>query len=103
MRGSVRLAPTFQAPHVHAGDVAIAIRGALANDASVGQSYNVTGTRVSPYQVLQTWKAITGTGPALIPVPVPLWIDYDDTAARRDLGFSCRGIEAGLREIVAAA
>ena len=102
MRSSIRLAVTLRAPHVHAGDVAIAIRGALLNDASIGQSYNVTGTRVSPYEVLRTWKQITGAGPTLIPIPVPLWIDFDDSAAKRDLGFSCRGIEAGVREIVAA-
>ncbi len=102
MQSSIRLVPTFGLPHVHAGDVAIAIRGALLNDESAGRSYNVTGTCVSPYKVMQTWKAITGGGPRLIRVPVPLWIDYDDTAARRDLGFECRGIEAGVREIVAA-
>jgi nucleoside-diphosphate-sugar epimerase len=96
----LRLAPTFRLPHVHAGDVASALLGALINDASIGQGYNVTGTPVSPYDVLRTWAAITGMGPTLIPIPTPLWIDYADDTAKRDLGFSCRGIEAGIREVL---
>jgi NADH dehydrogenase len=100
MAQRLRIAPTVCLPHVHAGDVASAVLGALANDASIGRGYNVTGTPVSPYEVLRTWSAITGTGPTLIPVPLPLWIDYADDTAERDLGFSCRGIEAGLREVL---
>lgn len=95
-------APTARLPHVHAGDVAQAACGALANDASAGRAYNVTGPIASVHDILSTWTRLTGEGPRLLPIPVPLWIDFDDTPARTDLGFAPRTIAAGLEEVLAA-
>ena len=41
-------------------------------------------------------------GPKLLPLPVPLWVAFDDTAAERDLGFLARSIEDGMRDTRAA-
>lgn len=101
MRRRVVPAPTFRLPHVHAADVATAIGGALANDASIGRAYPVTGDPVSPYEVLSIWRELTGRGPTLIPVPVPIWIAWDDGDAARDLGFVSRPIRDGLEDVLA--
>lgn len=97
----VLLAPTVRVPHVHAGDVAVAIAGALANDATIGRCYHVTGTSVSLYEIFSTWKRIAGRGPVLIPVPVPVGMVFDDGDAERDLGYRARSIEEGLRDVLA--
>ena len=94
------LAPTFRAPHVHAADVAAAVAGALENPASAGRAYNVAGDSVSPYEALTALKALVGGG-LIVPVPVPVWVAYDDSAAVRDLGYRCRPIAEGLAEAVA--
>ncbi len=94
-------APTVGIPHVHARDVAEAACGAIANAASIGQAYNVTGPVASVHEVLSTWRRLTGSGPRLLRLPLPLWIDFDDAPARRDLGFAPRSIEAGIREVLA--
>lgn len=100
MRRLVAPAPTVRLPHVHAGDVAAAVSGALQNPASAGRAYNVTGPSVSPWHVLREWKARAGHGPALIPIPLPVWVDFDDGAAERDLGFRARSIGEGIDEIL---
>lgn len=102
MERSVVPAPTVGVPHVHARDVAEAACGALANPDSVGRSYNVTGPMASVHEILSTWRRLTGSGPRLVKIPLPLWIDFDDAPARQDLGFSPRSIEDGIREILAA-
>ena len=102
MKRRVVVAPTTRVPHVHAGDVAVAVAGALSRPASAGRAYNVTGTAVSPLEVLRTWaRLVGGGGPRLVPLPVPLTMAFDDSAGRAELGFVCRGIEAGLREVLA--
>lgn len=93
----VFFAPTFRVPHVHAGDVAVAVAGALENDASAHQPYNVAGGSVSPYDALRALKAHVGGG-LLIPIPLPVWVGYDDSAAERDLGYRSRSIEDGMAE-----
>jgi len=100
MRWPVFPAPTFRMNHVHAGDVAGAIAGALANPASHGRAYNVTGPCVSLWEVLRTWKRKVGRGPVLLPVPVPVWVDFDDGAAARDLGFRPRSVAEGIDEVL---
>jgi nucleoside-diphosphate-sugar epimerase len=98
MEGRVRIVPTVGVPHVHAGDVAKAAAGALANDASIGRAYNVTGEPESLWGLLKTVRELAGTGPWLIPVPIPLWVGWDNDAARADLGVVFRPLRDGLAE-----
>ncbi len=90
-------APTFRAPHVHVGDVATAVAGALENETSIGRPYNCAGGSVSPYEALKTMKSRIGGG-FIVPVPVPVWVEYDDSAAERDLGYRSRSIAEGMAE-----
>lgn len=103
MEQAVRAVPTLRLPHVHAADVAIAAAGALANDDSIGRAYNVTGAPVSLFEVARTLKRLRGSGPVLVPVPVPLSVGWDNRAAERDLGVRFRSLTDGLREVLAHA
>ncbi len=99
-RGFV-LAPTVGVPMVHAGDVAAAVAGALSNPASVGRAYNLAGPpRTLPF-LLGELRRLSGRGPLVMPVPLPLWVGYATAAAERDLGFRSRPLEEGLREVLA--
>lgn len=100
MESAVRFVPTVRIPHVHAGDVAVAVAGAVQNVASAGRAFNVTGEPVSLYRVLATWKRLAGRGPLLIPIPVPLQVRFDDSAARETLGFAPRSIEDGILDVL---
>ena len=101
MRRTIVVAPTVRIPHVHAGDVALAIAGALRNSPGDNRAYNVTGAPASPAEVLRTWREIEGQGPYIVPLPVPLWVDFDDEPAKRDLGFRPRSLREGLEEVIA--
>ncbi len=98
MARRVRLIPTVGIPHVHAGDVAAAAAGALANDDSIGRAYNVTGEPTSLWEVARAFREARGDGPLLVPVPIPLWLGWDNTATERDLGVTYRSLEDGWRE-----
>ncbi len=102
MQWPVLFAPSFRVPLVHAGDVAAAISGALQNDATEGQAYNVTGDLLSIGEFLRTWKRVAGEGPLMVPLPLPGFVDYSNEAARRDLGFSNRSLEDGLKDTLSA-
>lgn len=91
-------APTVGVPHVHAGDVALAVVGALRNERSVGRAYNLAGPPTSPWQAVRALRRLAGRGRWLLPLPVPLSVCYDTTAAAQDLGFAPRSLEDGLRE-----
>jgi len=106
MRGRVRLGPTVGVPWVHAGDVALATAAALANPATIGQSYNLAGAPVKQLVFLRTMrKILVERGwrrlPWIIPLPLPAWVAFDTTKAARDLGFVARDLTAGLREALA--
>ncbi|MEZ4237350.1 MAG: NAD(P)-dependent oxidoreductase [Myxococcota bacterium] len=96
-----RLVPTVRLPHVHAGDVARAVAGALENPASEGRAYNVTGDSVSLLDVARAVRQQTGSRTCLLPVPVPLWLACDDATTERDLGVQYRSLAEGVRECVA--
>lgn len=98
LSGRLRLVPTVRLPHVHAGDVAMAVAGALKAQSSVGRAYNVTGEPVSLLSVARAARAASGASTWLLPVPIPLWIGWDNAAVCRDLGVSFRSLEEGLRE-----
>lgn len=104
---TVKAAPTVGVPWVHAGDVASAVAAALVNPATVGHAYNLAGPPVSQRLFLSTMRRllgefVPGTKKAwLVPVPLPVWVRYDTSAAQRDLGFVARPIEEGLREALA--
>ncbi len=100
MTRSVQLVPTIKVPHVHGADVAAAVAGALANDGSVGRAYNVTGEPVSPWRVLRKWKQLRSSRTLLLPLFLPVGAKYDDSAAKRDLGFKPRSIERGLEGLL---
>lgn len=102
MAARVQLVPTVGLPHVHAGDVAHAAAGALDNDASIGRAYNITGEPLSLLEVARAAREATGSSAWLIPVPVPLWLGWDNSAAERELGVRYRPIADGMREALGA-
>lgn len=85
-------------PFVHADDVAAAIVAALDAPSAAGRAYNLAGEAVRLSTFLRTWTRVSGSGPILVPVPLPGGVSYDTTAAARDLGFHARPLEEGLRE-----
>lgn len=98
----IAVAPTVGVPAVHAGDVAGAVAAALRTPGSIGRAYTIAGPPV-PLADLYATLVRLGAGRAwILRIPVPIAVRYDTTAAARDLGFSPRGIEAGLAEVVAA-
>jgi len=101
----LKTVPTVGVPWVHAGDVALAVVAAVANPDSAGKAYNIAGPSVSQYRFMRAMsQALRATGQHaawLVPLPVPVWIRYDTSAAVRDLGFTSRPLEAGMREVFA--
>jgi dihydroflavonol-4-reductase len=93
--------PSISMPFVYAGDVADAAVGAIQNDASIGQSYNVCG---DDHQFSTFFKALVkakGYGPKVLSAPLPLGFRVDNSKAERDIGFTNRPFGVALSEIVA--
>lgn len=88
---------------VHAGDVAEAVCLALErSQVARGKAYNLQGNTVSLWAMADAWKKAGGAAPWLrIPVPVPLLLRFDDTLARRELGFSPRDVGVICSEAIA--
>jgi nucleoside-diphosphate-sugar epimerase len=92
--------PSISLPFVYAGDVADGVVGALANDASIGESYNVCGAGHQFSDFLQALIVAKGRGPRLFSAPLPIAIRADSRKAQREIGFHNRPIDVALREIV---
>jgi nucleoside-diphosphate-sugar epimerase len=90
--------PDFHLPFVHAQDAAITIANALERDHSIGKAYNLTDRPRSMARFLRIWKAARGSGPLMLPVPLPYRPVFDASAAQEDLGFSPRSLEDGIAE-----
>ena len=97
------LAPTVGVPQVSARDCADVVPTALASPQSIGRAYNLAGPPTSIVDVLATLRRLTGRGPRVLPIPVPLWVGYDTRRAQAELGFRARPLLATLAEVVADA
>lgn len=96
--GRWAVVPNAHIPFVHAGDVATAVVGALANSDTIGRAYNVTGPPLAIADAARILRSIRGIEGPVVGIPVPVRVSWDNAAARRDLGVSFRTIEAGLQE-----
>lgn len=99
---SVVFLPTVGLPLVHARDVADAMVAALDEPRSVGRAYNLAGPPVSLARLVGTLGRVAGTGPRVLPIPVPAWVAFDCRRAEAELGFSPRPLEQGLRSLLQA-
>lgn len=96
------LAPKFWFPFVYAGDIANAVVGALANDASGDQAYLTAGQNTTVYDFVKAWRAAAGKRNLVWPLPVGTGMYVDCSKAEREIGFKNRPFEDGLRETFAA-
>jgi nucleoside-diphosphate-sugar epimerase len=102
MRMPVAPVPRFRFPFVHAGDVAGAVVGALANDASAGHAYLTAGRNETVYDFARAWKEASGSRTVLVPIPTGTGLYVDCSRAEREIGFVNRTYVDGLREVLAA-
>ncbi len=96
--------PRVGMPLVHAGDVALAVVGALKNPTSVGQAYNLSGPPTplpEVFRELVRQGASPGRPPIILSLPLPLWVGFDTSKAERDLGFRARSLKDGFAEALA--
>lgn len=94
----VLLVPTVRLPHVHAGDVAQAVCGAIDNRGSIGRAYNTAGNSVSLLRILRAARSALGSNTALVPLWVPLGAEFSDARAEAELGYRSRPVEEGMVE-----
>jgi len=94
--------PTAGIPLVHARDVADAVVVALHAPASIGRAYNLAGPPSSPAAMVRTLRQVAGRGPVILPVPVPVAVRFDCSAAARDLAFRPRPLRQGLTSVLDA-
>jgi len=93
--------PSVSFPIVYAGDVADAVVGALRNDASIGQAYNVGGENIQVAEFMKALREVVPSAPRVMAVPLPVGVKIDNSKATRDIGFRNRPFVEALREVVA--
>ncbi|MEY4767144.1 MAG: hypothetical protein RI907_3817 [Pseudomonadota bacterium] len=99
LRLPVLLLPSIRFPFVYAGDVADGVVGALANDASIGQAYNVCGTTHQFGHFLKSVSQHCGPRRPVLALPLPTGITVSNAKAERDIGFRSRPLHEALSEI----
>lgn len=92
--------PSIRFPVVYAGDVADAVVGALKNEASIGQAYNVGGADLQIADIVQAVAEQVPRQRQVYALRLPVSIRIDNSKAERDLGFRNRPFTEGIREIL---
>jgi nucleoside-diphosphate-sugar epimerase len=90
-------APSLHFPFVYAGDVANAVVGALRNDGSAGKAYLIAGRDEPVGDFLRAWKTVTNAKGAILPLPLGRGFRIDTSLAEKEISFSNRTYEAGLK------
>lgn len=93
--------PTVGIPMVAARDCADTVPAALQRPESSGRAYNLTGPPASMVDMLAELRRLTGRGPTVVPLPVPLWVAYDTRRAEQELGFLSRPLAETMAEVAA--
>lgn len=101
LRLPVLLLPSISFPFVYAGDVADSVVGALENDLSIGEAYNVGGDLHQFADILKALISVLKRKPKLFSLPLPISVKIDNSKAERDIGFKNRPLEEAMAEIVA--
>lgn len=96
----IAVVPTFRFPHVHAADCAHAAMGALMDESSVGEVYNLAGPLASPYGIVGALTRHRGRGPVRVPLVAPLWLALDDSKVEGLLGRPLRRIEDNVEDLL---
>ncbi len=104
LRLPVVVAPKFHFPFVYAVDVANAVAGALANDASGDKAYLTAGRSDTLYDFVKAFKEAANKRSLVLGLPVPaaIGIHVDCSKAQAELGFANHAYVDGLRETLAA-
>lgn len=100
LRLPLLLLPSISFPFVYAGDVANAVTGALENDSSIGEAYNVGGDSHQFSDLLKALTSVLGRKPKVLSIPLPISVNVDNSKAERDIGFKNRSLESAMAEIV---
>lgn len=91
--------PSIHFPFVYAGDVADAVRGAIANDASIGHAYNVCGDSHQFASFIKAAAHASGQRKLILPLPMPFGFRVNNEKAARDLGFRNQPMPHAMAEI----
>lgn len=94
----------IKCPLVYAGDVAEGIALCLERAVSIGKAYNLTGDLKLLRHFVDAWPTAGGaTGQVTLPFPLPVRFSafFDNSSAKRDLGWANRSYHDGLREMFA--
>lgn len=100
LRSPFVLFPSVTFPIVYAGDVADSVVGALRNDASAGQAYNVGGNNQPIAEFGRAILRALSRRPLVLFLPLPFGFRIDNRKAERDLGFRNRPYDEAMREIL---
>lgn len=100
LRSPLVLFPSVTFPIVYAGDVADAVVGALRQDKSLGQAYNVGGDNVPLAQFGRAILRALSRKPLVLFLPLPFGFRIDNRKAEREIGFRNRPFDEAMREIV---
>jgi dihydroflavonol-4-reductase len=99
MAGQSLSLPYVRFSLVYAGDVADAICNCIADDTTIGKSYNASGEDRKLDDFLAEVREAYGIKARMrVPLPVPFRNTFDCTMATREIGFSNRSYAQGLAD-----